>query len=232
MASSGTKDLFAYAHDNRPSLVYVATCAVDGKRYVGVTRLTMEKRRNTHFSNARRGHRSKFYAAIRFHGEHAFSFIQACACDTYKGALALERKLISELLPEYNLTSGGEGVLGHRHSVLARRKMSAAKNGNGPWLKGECPQSVREKLSASARARSGKEKIDGRRRQAILANAAKANDSRRRPVVCINDGLAYPSTISAGVEYGISRVAVLNVCAGRYPATRRGLKFVFADEVY
>ena len=33
-------DLFAYAHDNRPSIVYLVTNILNGKRYIGMTRQT------------------------------------------------------------------------------------------------------------------------------------------------------------------------------------------------
>jgi group I intron endonuclease len=230
-----TKDLFSYADDNhRISLVYQALNRVNGKRYVGLTRLTLDKRRKTHFVNARRRHghhQQYFYQAIRKYGEDAFEFSVLSRHDTYKAACAAERSLIAQLRPEYNLTAGGEGVVGHRHDAATRRQMSARKNGKGPWAKGQCPPEVRAKLSLAAQRRKGRELITGRRREAIIANARRGNDARRQPVICLDDGFAYPSASTAAAHYGISRAGVQLLCrTGR--SGERGLRFVFVDEVW
>ena len=47
-----TRDLFAYADDNRPSIVYMATNSVNGKRYIGITRQDLRKRKIQQYGNS------------------------------------------------------------------------------------------------------------------------------------------------------------------------------------
>ena len=127
-----TKDLFAYADDNRPSIVYMATNKLDGSRYIGITRLGLDARRQAHFKEAfygRQRHTSRFYRAIRRDGKDAFTFEVVLTCDSYRDAAVAEIRLIRELGPEYNLTSGGEGCaeIGTRPSELTRKRMSEAQ---------------------------------------------------------------------------------------------------------
>lgn len=228
-----TKDLFAYAEDNRASIVYMATNTVNGKRYIGITRLTLDKRRECHFMHARmpNGRAQHFYRAIRKHGESAFAFAIVVHCDSYKAAGAEERRLIAQLQPEYNKTEGGEGILGHRHNAETRRKMSAAKNGKSPWPTGQYPAEVRAKLAASARARKGTFRYTEAQKAVMRANARKANEARRRPVVCLTDGLAFKGTIEAGEYYGLTSGQVSYLAQGRFNS-RRGLRFAYAEDVW
>lgn len=229
-----TKDLFAYAVDNRPSIVYVATNSINGKRYIGLTRLTLSKRRQTHFLNARRDHghhNQALYAAIRKYSESAFVFSVLAECESYKAACVEERRLIQKLRPEYNLTMGGEGVLGHRHDNKTRAKMStAAKKRGAPWIQGQCPSGVREKLAASARARKGTIKLTEaqkarRRRILLISNAA-----RKMPVVCVTHGLAFECAADAAIFYGLAdAMSISNYCKGRQ-AHSGGLVFAYAEE--
>ena len=50
-----TVDLFAYAEDNRPSIVYMARNTKNGNLYIGVTRRSVEQRRKKHLGEAARG---------------------------------------------------------------------------------------------------------------------------------------------------------------------------------
>jgi len=212
-----TKDLFAYAHDNRPSIVYMATNIVNGKRYIGITRVGLIRRRRTHVNNAKaiRHHRSSFYSAIRKYGPEAFLFKEILACSSYKDACVHERRLIAMLRPEYNLTLGGEGVLGHRHSAVTKAKMARAKIGRALWAKGQCPLEVREKLSRSAAARKGTFSEESRAKMRAHQSYKKAVAKRERPVICIDDGLAFRSIGSAALYYRVNRTAIEHCCAGR-----------------
>jgi group I intron endonuclease len=236
-----TKDLFAYAEDNRPSIVYMATNTVNGKRYIGLTRLSLEKRRATHIMNANRdhGHHNQyFYRALRKHGTSAFVFSILERCSDYKLACATERRLIAERRPEYNLTAGGEGVLGHRFSVATREKMSETRKGRPPvWKVGECPPEVRAKLSASARARKGTYNHSEEVKEKLRANARLANASRRRRVICLTDWREFSAISEATQYYGLTKGVVELYCRGVQHRIkpdkfgRLGLEFAFVEDV-
>ena len=224
-----TKNLFAYADDNlKETIVYIAVNKINGHRYVGLTRLTLEKRRERHISHAAHGRSQHFYRAIRKYGADAFEFSEIARCPTYKEACQEERRQIASLNPEYNKTAGGEGVVGHRHSAETRKKMSVAKQGKGPWGKGQCPDYIREKLSIAAKNRRGRIKLTGDRREAVLAMAKRANAARRRGVVCLTDGKSYISTTEAAAAYSITTGTVANLCSGKFKS-RSGLVLAYAE---
>jgi group I intron endonuclease len=219
----------AYEEDNRASIVYIARNKVNCKEYIGITRLTLEARQQKHLTNALAGHGGKFYAAIRKYGTEAFRFSVLRRCASYKEALDCEREFIGSIGPAYNMTWGGEGVLGHRHSDETKRKMSEAKKGRSPWPAGQYPAEVRAKISAHSRGRrfNHSEEIKAK----IRANAKKANEGRQRPVVCLTDGLAFRSATEAGRYYGTTNATILNGCNGRFN-NRKGLRFAYVEEAY
>lgn len=228
MTKPAQKDLFAYAHDNRASLVYVITNRKNGKRYVGVTRLSLHKRAQKHIWNALKTNiAGKLYTAIRSHGPNVFAFNIFTTCESYKDALAEERRLIAEVDPEYNLTKGGEGIVGHRFTDDSRAKMSiSAKKRGAPWAKGECPPEIRERISQAKKGRP--------RRQSDLSRSAlrKAHaigcEARNRAVVCLKTGAAFRNAKAAADALGVSRTSITNYCDGKY---KRGT-FAYVEEMY
>ena len=232
------RDLFAYAHDNRASIVYIAVNTVNGKRYIGLTRVGLAKRRKTHLMNARRdhGHHNQyFYAALRKYGEYAFVFSELSHHASYVEACAAERNAIAALRPEYNLTAGGEGVIGHRHNEETRQKMSArAKARNAPWPKGACPEEVREKLAASGRARKGTYSAELRARIG-QAHVGRKNDRDSRAVYCDSDGLSFRNIQAASKHYNVNAQTMANWCVAAERTPKRGMRtktFWYVDEMY
>ena len=95
-------------------IVYVVTNVANGHRYVGYTAVGLARRKYAHFGKARSKERGcpKFHNAIRKYGEAAFAWQIVASFNNMGEALAEEIRLIAELRPEYNLTAGGEGLLG------------------------------------------------------------------------------------------------------------------------
>lgn len=95
------------------SLVYMATNAINGKRYVGVTNNTLEKRRRGHLQKSRNygkeKNNSRFHSAIRKYGWENFDWEILAEFSSYEDALHGEIKFISLLKPEYNVLPGGIG---------------------------------------------------------------------------------------------------------------------------
>ena len=232
-----TKDLFAYAHDNRESIVYLAVNRVNGKKYVGITRLTLDRRKDKHFTNARCGYPQHFYCAIRKHGEDNFVFSVLSSCQSYKAAGIEERRLISEMRPEYNKTEGGEGVVGHRHNKETRKKMSRAKGSRAPWKTGAMPADIRAKISAKKRGYKY-ETISAAQMRSSLDAAKLGNDARRAPMYCVTDGIAFKSVHEAARYYEIQPVSVMNYTKGALHRRRAdkfgrlGLKFAYVRDVF
>lgn len=147
----------------------------------------------------------------------------------YWSALEAERKVIRILKPAYNLTSGGGGVKGLRHSDASKAKMSAAKIGKpSVWSKTPMPQSIRDRLAEARRSEIGKVNSP-KARAAIVANSKLGNAARRRAVICVSTGVEYESCAAAGLALGVSPGQVSNSC--KRGATLRPSKLKFRYRV-
>jgi len=100
-------------------VVYMATNTVNGKRYIGATKFTLEKRKTAHLYAACRGSQDcgKFYNALRKYGSERFSWVTLAEYAHISEAFETEKRLISDLKPEYNITSGGRGAFSSACSV-------------------------------------------------------------------------------------------------------------------
>ena len=251
-------DLFLYAELNRPTIVYQARNIKNGNLYIGVTRRTLTQRKNKHLAAAIRGTRGRFYNAIRKHGPGAFEFTLVKECGSYYEALAEEVTQIAILKPAYNVTRGGEGALGYRHSKAERARMQERKIGKpGPWLGKKRPPETVEKFRQRMLAKPLNYWLGKKRDQATIDKikaTKKANPihptwitpeakvalaqrgrqvaaSRRRYVKCLNDGNIYLGTSAAAAVYGLQKGSVAAVCNPKKRNTTSvyGLRFVYLD---
>lgn len=93
-------------------IVYIATNRINGKRYIGITTKTIAERMTRHFAQAKGNRKARFSVAIRKYGRDAFSWHELCRVETWHDAKAKEIELIATLMPEYNVTTGGDGAPG------------------------------------------------------------------------------------------------------------------------
>jgi len=133
------------------NVVYVAINTLNNKLYVGATRIGVEGRKRAHLATARKGGNGPFYAAIRKYGEHSFEFVTFAVCRDFFHCLEVERQLIAEIRPEYNLTLGGGGSFGYVWSEASKAKVSASKKGQRSPRKGVVlEKETRDKISTAA----------------------------------------------------------------------------------
>lgn len=198
MTSTGTKII-------KP-LVYQIINLMNGKFYIGVTKLGIRVRRLQHLKEARRGKLEfPLYQAIRKYGEDSFAFIVLREFDSYEEALAGEVLLISIMNPGYNATKGGDGVsywTGKTRDVETNRKISATKTG---VARGYTPPHALE---------------------VFKENMRRAARARRKPVICLNDGLVFDSAQTASLHYKFDRTSVASVACGQRKQIF-GLKFEY-----
>ena len=170
--------------------VYLVTNLVNKKQYVGKTTETVTKRWSKHISDARLGKGSYLHKAIRKYSPESF-IVSPIAHFSDNGTLCIvEQLFISELgtfAPNgYNLTRGGEGMLGYvaseetrrkigqkskgrisgmrgrRHTESALAKQSLSHQGNIPWNKGKkgvqkISEETRKKHSENGKGRKNSE---------------------------------------------------------------------------
>lgn len=113
------------------AIVYLATNRVNGKRYVGVSSKPLNWRRGQHEYDALKGPAGcrLFHRAIKKYGPEAFEWSVIFSASSYEDALSAEVRLIAELRPEYNLTTGGTGCPGLVHTPEMRARNAAAQKG-------------------------------------------------------------------------------------------------------
>jgi len=131
-------------------IAYLITNTVNGKQYVGISRhSTPDLRWKRHIWDASRTLSSKilFHCAIRKYETASFTIRTIGYAIDWKELCILETELIElygTLKPNgYNLTLGGEGALGLRHTNATKEKMAAAKTG-----KKQSPEHVARRRSA------------------------------------------------------------------------------------
>lgn len=115
--------------------LYRIICTANGKSYIGVTSrgLVSRLRRHCYDARAQRKEGSALHAAIRRYGAGAFSIEKIGEALDWPSLLAMERAAIAlyaTFVPTgYNLTLGGEGMLGLVKSEDTRRKIAAGNTG-------------------------------------------------------------------------------------------------------
>jgi len=114
-------------------IVYCALNKINGKRYIGTTRHSLETRRREHEKQARNVRRTYLHKSMHKHGISAFDWMVLNTYSNLNDAREGEKQFIhfyDTFAPKgYNLTLGGEGALGVTVSAETRAKISAANTG-------------------------------------------------------------------------------------------------------
>jgi group I intron endonuclease len=116
-------------------IVYKITNKINEKAYIGFTSKSLKERWRKHCIDAKSGRQTFLCNAIRKYGPDTFDLeILYETLDIEEARDHAENKFImlyETLLPEkgYNMTKGGEGTMGHKHSPETRAKMSNSRKG-------------------------------------------------------------------------------------------------------
>jgi len=232
-------DLFNYAADNnRPTIVYMVTNRKNGKRYIGVTRTSFEQRWRKHVQGAMRGVTTRLARAIVKYGPESFDGKILEHCGTYQSALTKEIELIAKHRPEYNLTKGGQGMLGYRMSQASIKKMSDRKRGKPNysrlgvkltseqvekirqkklekptryWLGKSRSEDTKQKISAAKRGKSNPFRFTEKQAQ-VTARLVACSKSRQKKVFCATTGQSFASVAEAATAFGTHKASISAVC--------------------
>ncbi len=109
-----------------PSIVYCAINSLNKEKYIGVTHRRLEQRVSEHRGNKYNGH---FQKALKKYGFENFNFYTLSKWKNYSEALEEEKRVIALIKPEYNMTAGGEGIVGRviTEEELKRKKATRSK---------------------------------------------------------------------------------------------------------
>ena len=144
-------------------IIYKVTCIETNKIYIGKTIQSLHRRKSTHLSDAKsKKYNSALHAAIRKYGEGAFIWEVLDRVMFSDLLFDLERYYIAKYncrVPNgYNITDGGEGSTGYRHSEETRIKI----RNNRPNFNGENNPMFGRHHSESAKYKMAKKKIGGK----------------------------------------------------------------------
>ena len=112
--------------------VYMHTCILNNKRYIGITSMKPERRWGSNGNMYKNS--PHFWNAIQKYGWDNFKHEIILKNETFEYACAVEKCLIKHYKTKnpnfgYNMTDGGEGMCGWNPSVEWRQKQSEIKKG-------------------------------------------------------------------------------------------------------
>lgn len=117
-------------------IIYQIENKINNKKYIGFTSKTLEQRWNKHLNDAKSGRKTYLCNAIRKYGsEHFVISILQIEKDLSVARDFLEQQHITNTNTHYlsgtgyNMTLGGEGTMGHKHSAETKAKMSKSHTG-------------------------------------------------------------------------------------------------------
>jgi group I intron endonuclease len=162
--------------------LYRGTNTVTGATYIGVS-INPPKRWKEHERDAQHRPQGRLHRAIAKYGASVFSWeiVRVCA-DANEAKLAELCHIYLEE-PAYNLTAGGDGNWGYRHTPEAIERSAAARRGRPQPATAEFNRRTKRGVSQSAehvekrvsqiRGRKADRAAVERRRQSLLATYAR-----------------------------------------------------------
>ena len=233
-------------------VVYKYTNKLSGKMYIGITERDLKVRRYEHeFREIDNG--TPFHNALKKHGIDNFEVEIIDSAKSIEELKEKEKHWIKELKTNvreedskgYNLTLGGDGVLGLKgcrapwygksRSPGTRRKISEARKGrfggefhwlhnNGHLISGEKNPNFGKPLSEEQKmAQSMKMK----------RRYAGASNPRAKPVTCLTTGEEFQFIKAASEKYNINKADISACCkgklksAGKHPVTREKMAWEY-----
>jgi group I intron endonuclease len=155
-------------------IVYLATNRANSKQYVGQTIFSLEHRWSAHLRDAKSGSEDYIHRAIRKYGIEEFYVEALHECLTKEEMDFVEIFYISLLNSKapngYNLTEGGEGIIGYCRPLSEETKEKIRVKATG--RKASKETRLKMSISRKSRGRSG-----GHRKGFALSEEHKRNVS-------------------------------------------------------
>lgn len=165
-------------HDHGVGFAYLITNTINNKKYIGIAK-NPNRRFLRHKADAKNGKNHLLYKAMRKYGCENFEMKVLASSKTWNDLLALERLLVVQHQSfwktgfGYNLTLGGEGILGHRHTAETLERMSKA-NSRGPMS-----EETKAKLRGQKRTEETKLKLGKAKKGSIVTEQTRLKISEK-----------------------------------------------------
>ena len=195
-------------------VIYRITNMINGKKYIG-------KHSTTDVYDGYFGSGIAIKQAINKYGIDNFKKEIICYCDNEEELKEMEKYHIKKegtFSKGYNLTLGGEGILGYKHTEDSIRKASDSRK----RYYEENPE-MREKISEMAKKRVGKlnpfygRKLSQEHIDKLTVSRVKAitgvNNPSARSVICNETGVKYDLAQDAATAVGLKySTTILKAC--------------------
>ena len=225
--------------------VYIHINKTNGKRYYGITKQEPKKR----WQNGKKyGNNDHFTNAINYYGWDNFDHIVIARGLTEEEAKWLEIELIREFDTTnrdkgYNITKGGEGTNGYKHteetrknigkihkgktlSEETRKKLSEAMKGKNSPMKGKThTEETRKNISE---AMKGKTLSEETRKKLSESHKGKNNPSAKR-IYCVELDMYFDIVTEASEYIGCHRSNISSVLIGNRK-TCKGYHWLYAED--
>ena len=240
--------------------VYVHINKINGKKYYGITKQEVEKRWLNGYGYKRSKH---FWDSICKYGWNNFEHIVIAKGLTEEEAKWLEIELIREhdttnKNKGYNITKGGEGTNGYKHTEETRKKIGEASKGrnkgkNNPnatkvycveleqyfdsIVEAEkyigCSHIISQVLGKNNRTAGGyhwlrAEDVNEENINKVLS--LKTSKSKPKQVYCVELDMYFDTVKEASEYIGCGRSTILNVL-GKNNRTCKGYHWIYAEDV-
>ena len=209
--------------------IYKVTNKLNGKCYIGKTIYNLEERKKGHLK-VRYTRNYPFYNAINKYGLESFIWETIYICNDENELNKMEMYFIQELNTlhpnGYNLSLGGDGQSGFKHSEESRRKIS--KNN---WMRGlpkerhpmygkHHTNEAKEKMSRARKGVSTGPHSEETKAKLSKSKLGKLNPmygkipGNARKVMCVETGIVYETIKIAQDITGICKANISSVCRG------------------
>lgn len=159
--------------------IYILTNCANNKKYVGKDR-NLPNRIKLHF-NGSGGARLLKNAIQKYEQENFNIELIPYPGISHESLYAVEQWKIAQLNSKspngYNLTDGGAGTIGHRHTAESRNRMSQAQKSNGRIYKKGWKHT--KESCRKMRENSGARKPDARRKMSEAAKGKQKSDEHK-----------------------------------------------------
>ena len=203
--------------------IYTITNKINMKQYVGITR-NMLKRWGEHklpYNN-----KTSMGKAIQKYGHQNFEMVQIASSTSWENAQLVERALIKQLntrVPNgYNLTDGGDGTLGFKHTAEECQRRSERCPTRNP----EVMKLIADKQRGVKRPQTSGEK------NALFGRTGSKSHMTKHIVIATNMATQEQKTLigaKAIKEAGFNRAHVYS-CANKQRKTHKHHTFEFQGE--
>ena len=138
-------------------IIYKATNIINGKIYIGLTRISLKKRKTGHINKSTYSN-SYFHRAINKYGRDNFVWeILDQSAKNYNELCCLEKHYIATLKPQYNMSEGGENSV--KRVLTEEHKRKIGLSGKGRIVTLETRNKIRAGLKGKKLSQEAKDKI-------------------------------------------------------------------------